>query len=111
MRSLKLDLEGAVRASAALGPVTGSAAWGGVALGTLISCYVYGWGFEEAKSLLDTCRTRYRPQQIGCSWEEALQVLQKLPRASQQLVPNHNYFQRYPIDTPTFESLQAAIEE
>ena len=31
--------------------------------------------------------------------------------ASRQLVPNHNYFQRHPIDTPTFESLQAAIEE
>ena len=82
----------------------------GVALGTLIACYVYGWGFQEARSWLDACTTRYRPTEIGCSWEEVRQVLQEIPRASEQLLPNHNYFQRHPIGSPTFETLQAAID-
>ena len=81
-----------------------------LALGTLISCRVYGWGFEEARSLLDAYRTRYCPRQIDCSWEEVRQVFLELPRGSQQLVPSHNYFQQHPIDTSTFEAFQAAVE-
>lgn len=82
----------------------------GVALGTLISCYVHGRGFEEAKALLDSCGTRYRPQDIGCSWNEVHQVLQALPHSSQELIPCHHYFQRHPIDASTLQALRAAIE-
>jgi glycerol dehydrogenase-like iron-containing ADH family enzyme len=42
----------------------------GVALGTLMNCHLYGSRFDEARSRLDACGTRYIPSQIGCTWEE-----------------------------------------
>ena len=42
----------------------------GVALGTLLGCHLYGWGFDEAKEHFAACGTRFRPREIGCTWDE-----------------------------------------
>ena len=49
-----------------------------VSLGALINAYVYQWGFDETKTLLDACRVRYRPADIGCTWDEVKAVLANL---------------------------------
>ena len=81
-----------------------------VALGSLINCFLYGWGFEETKSLLNKCRTRYRPADIGCTKKEVLDTLQELANFSDLISHPQNYFHHRDMDHETFENMMAAIE-
>lgn len=47
-----------------------------VALGTLINNILYGSRFDQARNMLAACGTRFRPNQIGCTWEQIHQTLQ-----------------------------------
>ncbi|MBM4436382.1 MAG: iron-containing alcohol dehydrogenase [Actinobacteria bacterium] len=80
-----------------------------VALGTLMNAYLYAGGFDEAKALLDACRVRYRPPEIGCTEAEIRQVLQRFNELSDRLGRPRNWFHLHRLDDATFARMLAAI--
>lgn len=82
----------------------------GVALGTLISNYVYDWRFEEAKVLLDSCGVAYRPREIGCTIAEVHEVLARMNELNDRLGHSKNWFHHRQLDDVTFEQMMAKIE-
>ena len=63
-----------------------------VSLGSLINAHVYEWGFDETKALLDLCRVRYRPAEIGCTWDEVKTVLARINELHDLLGNPPNWF-------------------
>ncbi len=82
----------------------------GVALGSLINGYLYGWGFEETKEMLNECRTRYRPAEIGCTREEVLETLNRLADFADLVNHPQNYFHYRCLDRKKFDRMMTAIE-
>lgn len=81
----------------------------GVALGSLISAHVYAWDFEETKALLDACRVRYRPGEIGCTATEVHEVLERINEPTGEARPE-NWFHHRRLDDEAFARMMAAIE-
>ena len=81
-----------------------------VSLGTLINCYLYDGFFDEAKSMLDACHTRYRPGDIGCTVQEVRQVLDRITEAGEHMVFTRNWFHVNEMDDATFDAMMGAIE-
>ena len=50
-----------------------------VALGTLMGCHLYESLFDEAKECFAACGVRFRPRNIGCTWQEVRVTLERVP--------------------------------
>lgn len=81
-----------------------------VALGSLINGYLYGWGFDQTKSLLEECRIRFRPTEIGCTYEEVLETLNRLADLADLVGHSRNYFHYRRLDHNTFDAMMTAVE-
>ncbi len=81
-----------------------------VSLGALINGFVYEWGFDETKSMLDACRVRYRPSDIGCTWDEVKAVIGRLNELHDKLGNPPNWFHHRTLDDASFDRMVAAIE-
>lgn len=81
-----------------------------VALGTLMSCHLSGCRFEEARSLLDRCGTRYLPSQIGCTWSEIRSTLEAIPTHADQGDMGRTILHEQPIDDQAFAEMADRIE-
>jgi len=81
-----------------------------VSLGSLINAHVYEWGFEETKVLLDACQVRYRPSDIGCTWDEVKAVLGRINELHDRLGSPPNWFHHRTLDDTSFERMAAAID-
>ena len=81
-----------------------------VSLGALINAYVYQWGFDETKALLDACRVRYRPADIGCTWDEVKAVLANLNELNDRLGHAQNWFHLHSLSDESFQQMAAAID-
>lgn len=81
-----------------------------VSLGSLINAHVYEWGFDETKSLLDACRVRYRPSEIGCSWDEVKTVIDRINELNDRLGDARNWFHHRKLDGDSFDSMVAAVD-
>ena len=81
-----------------------------VSLGALINAYVYQWGFDETKTLLDACRVRYRPADIGCTWDEVKAVLANLNELNDRLGHAQNWFHLHSLSDESFQQMAAAID-
>jgi glycerol-1-phosphate dehydrogenase [NAD(P)+] len=49
-----------------------------VALGTLVNNVLHGSRFNQCRDMLSACHTRYRPDAIGCTWEQIYHTLQSI---------------------------------
>ena len=81
----------------------------GVSLGALISAYVYEEDFDETKALLDSCRVRYRPADIGCTAAEVHEAVNQMNVVATDEWPK-NWFHHHRLDDAQFERMLAAIE-
>lgn len=81
-----------------------------VSLGALINAYVYEWGFDETKSLLDACQVRYRPADIGCTWDEIRAVLANLNELNDRLGHAQNWFHLNSLSDQSFQQMADAID-
>ena len=81
-----------------------------VALGSLINGYLYGWGFDRTKAMLEECRTRFRPSEIGCTHQEVLETLNQLTAFADLVGHPRNYFHYRGLDRKTFDAMMSAIE-
>ncbi|MBM4436544.1 MAG: iron-containing alcohol dehydrogenase [Actinobacteria bacterium] len=82
----------------------------GVALGSLISAYLYGHDFDTIRSLLDACRVRYRPAEIGVTHGEIRLALDHLNDYLDELGQRQNWFHFHQVDDVTLQAMLAAIE-
>jgi hypothetical protein len=80
----------------------------GVALGTLISNHVYEHLFDECKSLLEACRVRYRPRDLGCTEEEVRYVVDRI---NERYGSGGNWFQHHQFDDDAFTRMMDRINE
>ena len=74
-----------------------------VSLGSLINAHVYEWGFDETKALLDLCRVRYRPAEIGCTWDEVKTVIGSINELHDLLGNPPNWFHHHTLSDASFE--------
>ncbi len=81
-----------------------------VSLGALINAHVYEWGFDETKSLLDACGVRYRPAEIGCTWNEVKATVANINDLHDRLGNPPNWFHHRTLDDASFERMAAAID-
>ena len=81
-----------------------------VALGSLINAWLYDWGFDRTKELLEACRTRFRPAEIGCTHQEVLEALHQVAAFADLVGHPRNYFHYRGLDRETFDAMMAAIE-
>jgi glycerol dehydrogenase-like iron-containing ADH family enzyme len=81
-----------------------------VALGTLLDCHLYASCFDEARGMLDACRMRYRPSQIGCTWAEIRAVLEAIPAHCDFLGWPKTCLHDRPIDDATFDQMVSRVE-
>jgi len=81
-----------------------------VSLGTLINCFLYDGYFDEAKSMLEKCRTRYLPEDIGCTIDEVRHVLDRITEAGEHMIFSRNWFHVKKMDDARFEGVIGAIE-
>lgn len=81
-----------------------------VSLGSLINAHVYAWGFDETKALLDLCRVRYRPAEIGCTWDEVKTVIGRINELHDLLGNPPNWFHHRTLSDASFERMAAAID-
>jgi len=82
----------------------------GVALGTLISNFVYDWRFEEAKTLLESCGVAFRPRDIGCTIAEVHEVVARINELNDRLGHPKNWFHHQNLDDTTFNQIMAEID-
>ncbi len=82
----------------------------GVSLGTLINDFLYGWGFDEAKELLDSCGVSYRPSDLDCSWDDVRAVTERMNELHDLLGATENWFHKRELDDATFTRMAAAID-
>ena len=82
-----------------------------VALGTLINNLLCGARFEQARDMLIACGTRYRPSEIGCTWEQVLQVLKRAAENCDTLGWPATWLHHRELDRDTFEQIVLQIED
>ncbi len=81
----------------------------GVSLGSLIGAYLYESDFDETKALLDSCRVRYRPEEIGCTLAEVRETLDRINEPVGPVAPE-NWFHRRSLNDKKFDAMMATIE-
>ncbi len=84
-----------------------------VALGTLMGCHLYSWGFDEAKQDFCACGTRFRPAEIGCTWDEVRTTLSRVVEHAEHLKYLNwpkNYFHHRSIGVAAFREMAARID-
>ena len=81
-----------------------------VALGTLIGCYLYDLDFDEAKADLSACGIRFRPRQIGCTWDEVRATFARVPRYADGLDWPETFLHHRPISDGLFRRMRRAID-
>ena len=85
----------------------------GVSLGTLMNDFIYGWGFDEAKDLLDSCGVSYKPRDLGCTWDEVHAVTKRfneLHDLTGGSVTQQNWFHKCNLDETAFTRMAAQID-
>jgi len=80
-----------------------------VSLGALIGAYLYESDFDETKALLDSCRVRYRPAEIGCTLAEVRATLDRINEPVGPIAPE-NWFHRRSLNDKQFDAMMATIE-
>ncbi len=80
-----------------------------VALGTLLTCFVCEWGFDEAKQMLDACRTRYKPLEIRTTYDEARAAVEGAASGG-PLGPGVNWFSEHDLDDDLWRRMMAAVD-
>ena len=81
-----------------------------VALGTLMGCHLYDWGFDEAKTHFQACGTRFRPRDIGCTWNEVRAALARAVEHSDHLKWPSTYLHCRRLDDATFRPMGERID-
>ena len=81
-----------------------------VALGALIGCHLYGWGFDEAKGHFEACGTRFRPRDIGCTWDEARATLGRVAEHADCLGWPKTFFHYGDITDSDFGAMARRID-
>ena len=82
----------------------------GVALGTLLGCHLYGWGFDEAKEHFVACGTRFRPREIGCTWDEVRATFSRIPEHADHLEWAETFFHKGSLSDETFQEMARRID-
>ena len=82
-----------------------------VALGTLISTWLCGSGFDESLAMLKACGTRYLPRDIGCTWPQVRTALEKIPEHHRLQGGGETIVDDRPMDDAAFSSMVKRIEE
>ena len=80
-----------------------------VSLGALIGAYLYESDFDETKALLDSCRVRYRPAEIGCTLAEVRATLDRINEPVGPIAPE-NWFHRRSLNDKQFDAMMATIK-
>jgi len=80
-----------------------------VALGALIGCHLYGWGFDEAKRNFQACGTRFRPRDIGCTWDEARATLGRVAEHADRLEWPKTFFHHRDLRDADFLAMAERI--
>ncbi len=81
-----------------------------VALGALIGCHIYGSSFDEAKKHLESCGTRFRPRDIGCTWDEVLATLVRIPEHADHLNWPKTFFHHRSLSDADFIAMTRRID-
>lgn len=81
-----------------------------VALGTLITCHLCERHFEKAVEMLKACGTRYKPRQIGCTWEEVREALDAVPEHSDHMGNTETILHRRSVDARTMSEMAERID-
>jgi glycerol dehydrogenase-like iron-containing ADH family enzyme len=81
-----------------------------VALGTLIGCHLYGWRFDKTKGDLTACGVRFRPREIGCTWDEVRATFARIPEHADHLGWPKNFFHHRSISDETFREMARRID-
>ncbi len=81
-----------------------------VALGTLINNLLYGSRFDQARNMLRACHTRYRPDAIGCTWEQVHQTLQGVRENCDAIGWPETWFHYRDLDPDTFARIVNQID-
>ncbi len=82
----------------------------GVALGSLISAYLYEHDFDVIKRMLDDCRVRYRPADIGVTHAEVRTSLDRLNELTHKPGMAESVLHHKQLDDALFNEMLAAIE-
>ena len=83
-----------------------------VALGSLVSCSLYGglW-FDQTKAMYDAIGTRYRPADIGCTWDQVRQTLAKITAHIALMGSDFRvWLHECELDDATFDAMVARVE-
>jgi len=81
-----------------------------VALGTLINNVLYESRFEQARNMLTACGTRFRPSEIGCTWEQIQQTLHGIRENCDAIGWPPTWFHHRDLDSDTFARIVSQIE-
>jgi len=81
-----------------------------VALGVLVGCHLYGAYFDEAKKHLEHCGTRFRPRDIGCTWEEVRATLERIPESTDFLGWPKTFFDHRDLTDDDFRALVERVD-
>lgn len=81
-----------------------------VALGALIGCHVYGSLFDEAKKHFEACGARFRPRDIGCTWDEARATLARIPENADVLGWPKTFFHHRGLTDDAFRAMAERID-
>ena len=81
-----------------------------VALGTMINNLLYGSCFDQARDMLRACGTRYRPDAIGCTWEQVHQTLQGVRENCDAIGWPETWFHYRDLDSDAFARIVNEID-
>lgn len=81
-----------------------------VALGTLINNVLYGSRFNQCRDMLNACHTRYRPDAIGCTWEQIFQTLQSIRENCDAIGFAPTWLHHQEMDSDTFAKIVNQID-
>ena len=81
-----------------------------VALGTLINNILCGSQFDQARDMLRACRTRYRPEAIGCTWDQVRQVLEHIPEHCDVIDWPKTWLHHGQVDDELFARIVSQVE-
>ena len=81
-----------------------------VALGTLINAVLCGSTFDQARTLLERCGTRYKPSQISCTWPQVRSTLEAIPEHADHLEWPESWLHYGTLDDATFDEIVRRIE-
>lgn len=82
-----------------------------VALGTLITCHLCDMHFEKAVEMFKACGTRYKPRQIGCSWEEIHEAMDAVPEHVDYLGGLETILHKRSVDEKTMSEMAERIDK